>query len=115
MARSLLMIGQIHRERPPVFSVTSEPTPNVPFQAALPKPARPDLGPSSTDSFGALVDSNTAADPGNDRAHRNPISFAGGAHRSRKRLALSEHQDAEWASVLSQTFESSVGANTLAG
>src|SRR5229473_8704004 len=67
MARSLLTIGQIHRERPPVFSVTSESTPTVSFQAAPPKPARSDL--ASTDSFAALVDSNTAADTGNnDRA-----------------------------------------------
>jgi hypothetical protein len=29
------------------------------------------------------------------RAHRNPISFAGGAHRDPKRLALSEHRGAE--------------------
>jgi hypothetical protein len=34
---------------------------------------------------------------GNDRAHRNPIPFAGGAHRGPKRLSLSEHRDAEWA------------------
>jgi hypothetical protein len=32
-----------------------------------------------------------------DRAHRNPISFAGGPHRDPKRPALSEHRDAEWA------------------
>jgi hypothetical protein len=32
-----------------------------------------------------------------DRTHRNAISFAGGAHRDPKRLALSEHRDAEWA------------------
>ena len=36
-----------------------------------------------------------AHDTGNDRAHRNPISFAGGPHRRQNRLALSEHRDAE--------------------
>jgi short chain dehydrogenase len=33
-------------------------------------------------------------DAGNDRTHRNPISFAGGTHRDHKRLALPEHRDA---------------------
>src|SRR5580693_2220495 len=36
-----------------------------------------------------------APDTGNDRAHRNPISFARRTHRGHKRLALSEQIDAE--------------------
>jgi hypothetical protein len=32
---------------------------------------------------------------GNDRAHQNPISFAGGTHRDPKRPALSEQRDAK--------------------
>src|ERR1700688_155689 len=50
----------IARGRSPVFSVTSELAASVSFQAAPRKPARND--PSQpNDSFGALVDSNTAA------------------------------------------------------
>src|ERR1700676_2482437 len=50
----------IARGRSPVFSVTSELAASVSFQAAPPKPARNDPA-QSNDSFGALVDSNTAA------------------------------------------------------
>jgi hypothetical protein len=34
-------------------------------------------------------------DAGNDRANRDPISFAGGTYQDPKRLSLSEHGDAE--------------------
>jgi flagellar hook-length control protein FliK len=50
-----------------VSSATSEAAANVPFQAAPQRFARPDPS-QGNDSFGALVDSNTAADTGNDRA-----------------------------------------------
>jgi transposase len=42
-----------------------------------------------------LMKSLRATDADNDRAHQNPISYAGGAHRGPKRLSLSEHRDAE--------------------
>jgi hypothetical protein len=35
-----------------------------------------------------LVRGSQAPDTGNDRAHRNPISFAGGTHRGQKRPSL---------------------------
>jgi flagellar hook-length control protein FliK len=45
-----------------VFSVTSEAAANASFQAAQPKPARPDRL-AHNDNFGALLDSNLPADP----------------------------------------------------
>jgi len=44
-----------------------------------------------------------APDTGNDRAPRNPISFACGAHRGQNRLALSEQRNAERARNKSQS------------
>jgi flagellar hook-length control protein FliK len=49
-----------------VFSVTSDAAANVSFQGASSRPARPDPS-QGNDSFGALVDSSTAIDTGNDR------------------------------------------------
>jgi flagellar hook-length control protein FliK len=63
----LLTIVWIHHERPPVFSVTSDAAANVSFQGASSRLARPDPS-QGNDSFGALVDSSTAVDTGNDRA-----------------------------------------------
>ena len=40
VARSLLITGRIHRERPPVYSVTSEAATNVSFQSAPPRAAQ---------------------------------------------------------------------------
>jgi flagellar hook-length control protein FliK len=48
-----------------VFSVTSEAAANASFQAAQPKPARPDRS-AHNDNFGALLDSNLSADPSVD-------------------------------------------------
>ena len=67
MARSLLTIVCIHHERPPVFSVTSDTAANLSFQAAPSRPARPDPS-QGNDGFGALIDSNTAVNAGNNRA-----------------------------------------------
>ena len=50
-----------------MLSVTSETAANVSFQGAPQRPARSDPSPGN-DSFGALVDSNTAADASNDAA-----------------------------------------------
>src|SRR4051794_28249857 len=66
MARSLLTIGWIHDERPPVFSVTPDAAANLSFQVAPPRPTRPDPS-QGDDSFWALVDSSTPVDSGNDR------------------------------------------------
>ena len=63
----MLISAQLHPERPPVYSVTSEPAANLSFQGAPSKAARPDPS-AGNDNFGALVDSNRAADTGNDRA-----------------------------------------------
>jgi flagellar hook-length control protein FliK len=55
-----------HRERPPVFSVTSETAANLSLQNAPSRSTRTD--PSAPDSFSALIDSNVAAEPAsNDR------------------------------------------------
>jgi hypothetical protein len=48
----------------------------------------------SRDLFHHLCGSQ-APDTGDDRAPRNPISIAEGAHRNPKRLALQEHRDTE--------------------
>src|ERR1700688_595621 len=56
---------EFHRERPPVYSVTSEAATSMSFQTAAPKPARSDAS-QGNDSFGTLVDSNTPANAGND-------------------------------------------------
>ena len=63
----MLTFRQIHRERPPVFSVTPDTPANVPFQSTPPRSARFDQS-SGNGSFAALVDSNTATDNGHDRA-----------------------------------------------
>ena len=69
MARSLLISGQIHRERPPVSSVTSEAAANVSFQGPPQRPARSAPYPSQgNDRFASLLDSNAAADANNDSA-----------------------------------------------
>src|SRR6202042_519054 len=61
MARSLLTTRQIHRKRPPVFSVTPDAPANAPFQSAPSRPARSDQ-PAGNDIFAALVDSNASPD-----------------------------------------------------
>jgi flagellar hook-length control protein FliK len=59
---------QFHCERPAlVFSVTSDLAASLSVQTAPQRPARPDPSQSS-ESFGALVDSNTAVDVGSDPA-----------------------------------------------
>jgi flagellar hook-length control protein FliK len=74
MARSLLISVQYHCERPPVFSVTTEPTPNASFQGPPPpRSARPDPSPGN-DSFAALVDSSTPADINNARGQEQSAS-----------------------------------------
>ena len=60
MARSLLTEHRTHLERPPVFSVTSDTAANASYPVSRTKSARDDQ-PSDSDSFGSLVDSNTAA------------------------------------------------------
>jgi flagellar hook-length control protein FliK len=67
MARSLLTMEQVHHERPPVFSVTSDAVANVSFQGATSRPARPDR-PQGNDSFEALVGNSTPAETDNNRA-----------------------------------------------
>jgi len=49
-----------------VYSSPSDAAASLSFQTAPPKPARPDPS-QGNDSFGALVDSNLAADTGSDR------------------------------------------------
>jgi hypothetical protein len=61
-----LWSGFIARGRP-VYSVTSEIPASVSFQTAPPKAARSDPSPG-TDGFGALVDSSTPPDTGDDHA-----------------------------------------------
>jgi flagellar hook-length control protein FliK len=51
-----------------VYTVTSEPAASAPFQGPPPRSTRPEPS-AGTDSFGALVDSSTAADIANDRAN----------------------------------------------
>jgi len=48
-----------------VYSVTSDASTNVSFQGPPQRPARYDQ-PSPSDSFEVLLDSNTAANTGND-------------------------------------------------
>ena len=71
MARSLLIMGWNHCERPPVYSVTSEAATNAPFQSAPPRAARSDSNPGSG-TFGSLVDSNTSSDTSNSAATAPP-------------------------------------------
>jgi flagellar hook-length control protein FliK len=63
-----------------VFSVTSDAAANVSFQGASSRPAKPDPS-QGNDSFGALVDSSTAIDTGNDRAASTAPEQAAPQHR----------------------------------
>src|ERR1022692_3538818 len=81
MAQSLLMIGQIHRERPPVYSVTPEAPTNLSFQAPPQRSVRSDQS-SGNDSFGALVDSSTGTDAGNGRPTSTALQQSASQHRS---------------------------------
>src|SRR5258708_28769855 len=58
--------GGITRERPPVFSVTSETAANLSVANAPARSARADQSPAP-DSFSALIEGNAADTAGNDR------------------------------------------------